>query len=197
MRRLKNRYFAQRHGRSEANEGGVVANSIESAIKSFGLIEQGRHQIRTALCEHHIFGNIASNGNRPPVIVSSDFLRTLDAAHIASSILRQHVIRITPLLRERHCGDLEGGTELEYIEEIIPLDEQDPTHKTYNVESLREVQNRALQAISVCESLFDGEIILMETHREVIHMLLCYFKRIDLREHNQFLNIQNGEIVSF
>jgi len=65
-----NRYWALRHGRSLANESGVIVSKIENGVlKKYGLSETGREQ--AAVAAQKIIESCKSI-----IIFSSDFSRT-------------------------------------------------------------------------------------------------------------------------
>ncbi|OZJ03612.1 hypothetical protein BZG36_03701 [Bifiguratus adelaidae] len=131
---LKNRYILQRHGRSEANEAGLICSHPLNGIPAeggpkgngYGLTESGRKQVfETATrMSDHLFPS--SLGTLTPAtdiyIYTSPFLRTVQTAQIIHSVLSStasvgnHLPEPIPTisLRERAFGTLELGPDSAY-----------------------------------------------------------------------------------
>ena len=96
VRRLKKRYFVLRHGRSQANVEETIVSSPKIGIPGYGLVEEGRQEVRTSilralqqgLIDHHV------------IIHSSDFLRVHQSAETAQEVADIIAgIRLNPKLR--------------------------------------------------------------------------------------------------
>ena len=97
---MRNTYYVLRHGRSLANDEELIVSHPENGVPHYGLSEEGRRQIATAIAEamqNHVL-------DQTTLIVSSDFARTRESAEIAANLLGTHDIIMTPKLRERFFG---------------------------------------------------------------------------------------------
>ncbi|MCX7679489.1 MAG: histidine phosphatase family protein [Spirochaetes bacterium] len=186
MIRLKNTYFIMRHGESEANEKRIIISSPLTGISRYGLTPKGRFQVlqKTKEIQHHI--DIT-------YIICSDFLRTLETAQLVAAQLAASEVRTNPLLRERFFGSLEGGDDSMY-EIVWEMDEEDPDHHEYGVESCREVAKRAIDFILECEREYHNETILVVSHGDVLNIMCCAVNGIPVRFHRTIKQVEKAEI---
>lgn len=101
-RSLTNRYFALRHGQSQANAAGlIVSSSARDRAGDYGLTALGREQALAS----------AAACGLPPgtLIVTSGFTRARQTAEIARARLGAEPVSVSLALRERYFGDLDGG----------------------------------------------------------------------------------------
>ena len=83
MRRLRCTYFALRHGRSEANELGIIASLPEVAVARYGLSEQGRREAEEKLRPERVPALGLSPGASAGVLcLSSDLKRARETAEV-------------------------------------------------------------------------------------------------------------------
>ena len=80
---LTKRWFVLRHGRSEANEAGIVASRLPNAETRYGLTPAGRKEVAGSV--QAAAGSV--QGALPLLIIASPFLRTRQTADIAGDIL--------------------------------------------------------------------------------------------------------------
>jgi broad specificity phosphatase PhoE len=167
------RYFALRHGQSQANVEKLIASHPEVACKSYGLSPLGIQQARKAgrdVVEHftHHFSSSSSSssGTRGRVVIlASDLLRAQQTAEIvrdaivahnnarlksddASSIplYRDDVIGETRL-RERGFGNWDLTSDDNY-QHVWDDDAVDSSHTANNVESVDSVMRRVTSAVA-------------------------------------------------
>src|SRR5262245_11515089 len=106
--KLNNRYILQRHGRSLANEQGIIISDPQVGTVAFGLVAEGRTEARRSagwLKSRRFF-------NRDKAIIfSSDFKRARETAEESRGVLGSEIdIVATPALRERNFGGLEQAS---------------------------------------------------------------------------------------
>lgn len=185
-----------RHGRSEANERGLIASTLENAGEAFGLTPEGRTQVRASIeqARPHV--------SEPISILSSPLLRARETADIAAELLGATEARsglpgadvlVDSRLIERGFGDLELQPDARY-EAVWEVDRRDPTHRTWNVESVADVWSRLR---SLTDELRDegaaGTIILV-THGDVASTLICGSSGAPLTRHREIGGLGTGEI---
>ena len=143
--RLRNRYFALRHGSSEANARGIIVSDPRTGEEAFGLTAAGRAEVRDAIAGWH---------EGVALIVSSPFRRARESAAIARTVLGSEApLVIDARLRERHFGALEGQSAARY-EEIWNADAADPCHCRHGAEAAAAVRSPcarvAIRASPLC-----------------------------------------------
>ncbi len=183
---LRNTYYLMRHGESEANEKRIIISDPLVGVSRYGLTEKGRDEVRRSA--QKINQQIPLN-----CVFSSDFYRALETARIVAAECHIQEIHTSELLRERFFGSLEGGDDSAY-KIIWELDEIDPDHHEYGVESCREVGKRAVGCILGCEQSYAGSTILVVAHGDVLQILYCALHGIPVRLHRTVPNIEKAEI---
>jgi broad specificity phosphatase PhoE len=185
MEDMRNRYFALRHGESEANQQGIIISDPERGIHQYGLTPRGRDQVRLGLeTALHQF-------EQPPVIVASDFLRTKESAEVAKTILGSSRLNTSPLLRERFFGPLEGTSNSRYQE----VWDRDKHHQVCpGVETPQEVWSRLEVFLSQMEWVFHGKDILLVSHGDTLQILIHTLGGGNPWHHRQLAPIKTGEV---
>ena len=196
--RLRNSYYALRHGRSLANVGGIISSDPEIATVTHGLSEEGWDQARAAgdrIALEFISASSSSSsssaGDGAPLkgvaIYSSDFTRARETASCVADALRQ---RSTPLyraesdidgngviletrLRERSFGDLSGGPDSRYGE-VWDLDATDADHEEMGVESVNSVLERTSGLILDIEREMGGGSTMSSTSQPWMCVLVAH-----------------------
>jgi len=182
---MHNRYFALRHGESEANQAGIILSDPDRGIAHFGLTQRGKDQVRLSLEPYF------DRFSEPPVIVSSDFLRTQETAHLAKSILGSSRLNFSPLLRERKFGPLEGTSHDRYQE----VWKKDQVKEPYpGVESPEEVWHRLEIFLSQMEWVFQNKDILLVSHGDVLQILIHTLATGDPWDHRSLEPLKTAEI---
>ena len=154
---LKNRYFAMRHGQSEANIAGIIVSDPNVGCGKYGLTKLGQQQVIDSA------SNIKEL-NQDTFIISSDFLRAQNTAEITQKILNTtHPIQYSTVLRERFFGTLNDQNDTQY-KKVWDLDNQNPDHKEFGVESANQVVSRVATLIMQLEEQGFNNA-LMRTYR--------------------------------
>ena len=187
MQTLSNRYFVMRHGQSEANVAGIIVSSPTVGCDAYGLTETGKQQ-----AAHSINTSLQLKDNIH--IYSSDFLRAKETAEIVHKALNgKHPIHYTPQLRERFFGDLNGLGDNNY-QKVWTLDQTDPNHHQYGVESANQVVTRTRGLIGELESQLKNETILLVAHGDVLQLLQTWFQGVCASQHRQLPHLDTAEI---
>ena len=187
IERLKNRYFAMRHGHSMANQQGIIVSHPENGCDNYGLSRQGREQVRASL---QLNNQLDAN----TLVVTSDFKRARESAGIAFKLLTCSVsICEEPRLRERQFGELELAAEDSYAE-VWQQDEVDPDSRTRGVESANQVMARVTAVIADYENQYSAKTILLVSHGDALQILQTAFARLDASTHRQLDHLHTAEI---
>ena len=191
----KNRYILMRHGRSLANEQGVVVSSIENGGKAFGLIEEGRNQVDDSI-RNAITANLFDKNVK---ILCSSFLRTKETAEVAISVMKEiwGEIKIDITYRdeiwERGFGKFEMSSAENYGL-IHKIENEDKEVEKYGIETAESVMNRVGELILELESKFEGETFLIVSHGDTLLILECWFRKWGANKYKELPYIQNAEI---
>tara|TARA_R110000822_G_scaffold159476_17_gene299351 strand:+ start:1231 stop:1914 length:684 start_codon:yes stop_codon:yes gene_type:complete len=187
MQTLSNRYFVMRHGQSEANVAGIIVSNPAVGCASYGLTETGKQQAAKSISQSLQLEDTIR-------IYSSDFLRAKETAEIVHKLLHgKHPLHFTPQLRERFFGDLNGLGDNNY-QKVWTLDQTDPNHHQYGVESANQVVTRTKGLIDELESQFENETILLVAHGDVLQLLQTWFQGVCASQHRQLPHLDTAEI---
>lgn len=187
--RYKNHYFALRHGKSKANELGIVLSHPDDGIPNYGLVEEGRKQVRLAVeaaRKNQILGN-------DTIIVTSDFRRTRETAEIASSALGALTVILEPRLRERFFGAWDKQQNSAY-QKVWDDDVAQPGHTNHQVESTEEVLRRTAGLIQELEDRYRERTILLVSHGDALQILQTTFAGVPSHLHRSLPHLETAEI---
>jgi broad specificity phosphatase PhoE len=184
--KLKNRYFAMRHGQSLANEEGIiVSDPANGVLNEYGLSDAGRQQAETSTRN--------STLDDTTLLFSSDFSRARQTAEIVQKILDLDHITLTAALRERYFGDWEKTSDANY-EKIWKVDQQFADRHENNVEPLNHVLARTLELIAVIEREYQNRDILLVSHGDTLQILQAGLLGHSLTVHRDLLHLETAEI---
>ena len=190
---LKNRYFAMRHGQSEANVAGIIVSDPQIGCNQFGLTALGQQQVIKSASN-------TSKLNQDTLIISSDFLRAKNTAETTQKILNTlQPIQYSIALRERFFGELNGKNDSQY-QMVWDIDQQNPDHQKFNVESANQVVSRVSALIMQLEQqYFDlhknvGQKILLVAHGDVLQLLQTWFQNVPASQHRSLPHLETAEI---
>ncbi|CAK9074513.1 Phosphoglycerate mutase (PGAM) (BPG-dependent PGAM) (MPGM) (Phosphoglyceromutase) [Durusdinium trenchii] len=142
---LRHRFFALRHGESEANVAKIIISDPKVGTKAFGLTAAGR---KGATRAGQMFKKTAA---KRVVMVSSDFSRAKQTAQLFAQALRKAgricPLRIAKELRERRFGSLEADSDARYPE-VWAQDRHDPAARPFGVEAAQAVQRRTSRLVA-------------------------------------------------
>lgn len=189
---LRNQYIGWRHGRSKANERGIIASGTE-ALTDWGLADIGWVQAKNS-----VSAAIDADWFPPdPVVLTSPLLRARETSGVGvETIGLRHAARVDNRLRERGFGNLNLHSDSKY-----PLvwteDAKNPGHNAYNVESVIEVLDRMMAVVESCERAYVGRTVLLVSHGDPLQMLNTVFTGLPAAQHRSGHPIQTAELIRF
>lgn len=181
---FRNSYLLMRHGESDANVSGVIVSDPKIGCERFGLTDRGAKQIIASVK--------GFTGEAITQIVCSDFLRTLQTAQLVANTLNLPQPEQEVGLRERFFGKWEGMSA-EHYENIWQRDEMDK-HSDDGVERPQEVAQRGLMVLERLEQQYQGEVILLVSHGDMLQILSTSIAGISPHKHRSLPHHQTGEI---
>lgn len=182
---VKKCYYLMRHGRSKANDAGLIISDPETGCKDWGLSPEGREQITVALKSCALPEDLC--------IIASDFTRTRETAELAAELLDLAPPRLDVRLRERFFGAFEGKSNRHY-QDVWDKDCLDDTHREWNVESARSVMDRTSALIKELEEEKEHSSYLLVSHGDALQILLCWFQSVPPEKHRELKHLETGEI---
>jgi len=175
-----------RHGRSKANEAGIILSDPLSGRKEkWGLSETGKQQIRDQISSY-----------KPPFslqIISSDFSRAYETALLTAELLNLPAPLTDIRLRERFFGELEQQSDSLYPK-VWAEDQKDETHQCFSVESAWSVQQRTSSLVKELEEKYTQRNFLLVSHGDALQILLTWFKGIKASRHRSLPHLNTAEI---
>lgn len=190
---LKHRYFAMRHGQSEANVAGIIVSDPKIGCKQYGLTALGQQQVVESASNTKIL-------NQNTLIISSDFLRAQHTAEITQKLLDTiQPIQYSTALRERFFGELNGQNDAQY-KMVWDIDQQNPDHQEFDVESTNQVVSRVSELIMQLEQQSFNvkpnvrQKILLVAHGDVLQLLQTWFQDVPASQHRSLTHLETAEI---
>ena len=210
---LKNTYILLRHGRSEANEAGLIASDPSIACDKYGLSEDiGRAQAHRAgrdAVEWILQQRRDGKEYDGILILSSDLLRAKETATILFSEIiiqvqkAQQEFQLPPVytnsvvierrLRERYFGDWDMTSDSNY-EKVWKDDAVDPSHTFQNVESVNSVVQRTTECIQEWETLVSNHVIFCVAHGDVLQILQTAFLGQPASSHRSIEHLETATL---
>jgi probable phosphoglycerate mutase len=182
------RFFLLRHGRSVANELGLIASHALPAGDAYGLTREGRRQVERSVQAAIADGSLVA----PTVVVASPLLRARESAAVAASLVGV-VPAIDPRLTERGFGDLDLGPDDAYTQ-VWEADRADPAHTRWGVESVHHVLRRAAAVVAeLADDPAHGSVLLC-THGDVASTLLCAARGAPMGHHRDDGAVDTGAL---
>jgi len=185
INKLRNKYFAVRHGESEANVAHIISSNPEIGIQSHGLSSNGRVQVaeNTKL----FIENNPSNSSY--IIISSDFRRARETANILALNLNNNklIIQLDKRLRERFFGIYDNTSDENY--NIIWKNDEENLIEDLNnqVESVENVRQRTTDLIKELEEKYENQIIFLVSHGDALQILQTAFERMSNANQQRYL----------
>ncbi len=161
-----NQFYLMRHGHSQANDQGIICSNLSKGRLSYGLTTIGRKQVRTTAEDMWIGGH----WHQDCVIVASPFLRAIQTAEIVAEVLGIDEIEQDERLRERFFGALDGGPDDQY-QQVWDMDEGNPKHTQWQVESVTQVAKRGQELIEELDESHQGRILILVAHGDICSIL--------------------------
>lgn len=186
--KLTKQWFVLRHGKSEANEAGIVASQLVTAEAAYGLTESGRVEVENSVR----VANDELLESSTLRILMSPFLRTLQTAEIARNLLGVQA-EVDHRLIERDFGDYELLSD-EHYQEVWDVDPIHPENVPGRAESVYNVAARTCDLVLEVEEDPTIATCLLVTHCDVAMILSCAFQNLDPRHHRTLAPIKTGEV---
>ena len=184
---LDNRFFAMRHGHSQANQQGIIVSHPDNGRNNYGLSELGRGQVEASLRE-----DVQLDADT--VIVTSDFKRARETAGIVYEKLACSVpVCEEPRLRERNFGEFELAADNCY-DTVWQQDEVSPDSRVRGVESVNQVMARVTAVVADYEKQYSATTLLFVSHGDALQVLQTAFARLDASTHRQLDHLYTAEI---
>lgn len=184
--KFQNHYYVMRHGESKANEEGIIVSDPATGVKSYGLTEYGREVSQAGILKTMLPAILSR-------IYTSDFLRARETGEIVAQTCGLPQMEVSPLLRERFFGNLEGKGDSSY-EEVWKRDRKDADNTWEGVESPRQVEARLKDFLEETEERHYGETILLVAHGDVLQILLAMTTGTAVHLHREIPHLDKAEI---
>jgi probable phosphoglycerate mutase len=189
IRHLRNTYYALRHGRSMANDEGVIISDPDQGVPEYGLSDEGQRQVASSVTEAMHSGELDAT----TLIVTSDFARARQSAEIASVVLGARDVIVTPRLRERFFGKWEKKHHSSY-RSVWERDAQYGANRHDGVGSTSEVLARTTSLVGDLERDYIGRTILLVSHGDPLQILQTAFEGLDSGSHRLLPPLETGQI---
>ncbi|MBN2625993.1 MAG: histidine phosphatase family protein [Spirochaetales bacterium] len=182
---MNNRYYALRHGQSEANEAGRIVSHPDEGTAKWGLTPLGRRQIEEGMKK--------SDLKETTLIITSDFLRARETAALAAEILGCPLPREDVRLRERYFGKYDGRDDSHY-HRVWEHDEGNGNNREGNVESPEDVRARIALLVAELEENYLDRDILLVSHGDALQIGQTLFQGKESHEHRSLAHLETGEV---
>lgn len=184
---LRNRFFAMRHGESEANRLGLIISSPEVGTTGYGLSDHGRIQVLDSVATD-------TQLDADTLIYSSDFKRAMETAQIVHHQLDCHYsIETRSALRERFFGDFEASGQKNY-EQVWQADEINASHTQHHVEAAKAVMARITNLVRELDQSHNDCKILLVAHGDILQILQTAFLKQPAERHRSQQHLNTAEI---
>ncbi|MFT5664472.1 MAG: broad specificity phosphatase PhoE, partial [Gammaproteobacteria bacterium] len=186
LNNLKNHYYVMRHGQSLANVDGLIVSQPENGLKSYGLSETGRQQIKAGIANSSLGASTR--------IIASDFKRTHETAILVHHLLAcDHNFELDSRLRERNFGEFELGPDDVYSE-VWAHDQLDSATEWRGVETVSSVLKRSTAVIFDLEKHFMNEQCLLVAHGDILQILQTAFSELASFRHRELAHLDTAEL---
>ncbi|MDC7219201.1 MAG: phosphoglycerate mutase family protein [Spirochaetales bacterium] len=182
---MNNRYYGLRHGRSRANEAGIIVSDPSVGTVRWGLSDFGRNQVKEGVEKSSLDENT--------IIVSSDFLRTWETALLTAEVLGCEPPRKDIRLRERFFGNYEEKDNTHY-KLVWAEDIKNGGNTLEGVESPEAVKNRFGSLIEELEQDYQDKDIILVSHGDALQIGQTWFEGKEARIHRSLDHLDTGEV---
>ncbi|CAI5946363.1 unnamed protein product [Closterium sp. NIES-64] len=183
---LRNRYVLLRHGRSLANERGLIVSSLENGVAAeFGLAAEGRQQAQRAGRQLSELLEQRGVAGRDVVVLASPFSRTQQTAALAAKELGIHVLgtrfQTAEELRERYFGRHLELNSHDLYPAVWVDDRKDAAFRPGgDGESVVAVAQRTARLIRHIEEDLDGKVVVLVSHGDTLQIINSLLYSCDL-----------------
>ena len=174
-----------RHGRSMANEAGIILSNPAEGIHGWGLVEGAEEEIRVSV----------ERSDLPvdTLIYSSPFKRATETAWYTAGIIACPEPNIDEALMERYFGSFDKSGE-HYYRDIWSEDAENSRNNLHGVESPTDVLNRLMKFLFEKESDFSDRTILLVSHGDPLNILFTHFSGLPVNKHRDIEPIGTAEL---
>lgn len=174
--------YAVRHGQSTWNATGLLQGQAPGPE----LTPLGYEQAFTAA--------VALAGTRIDAIHSSDLHRAVQTAEVLGEQLGAPV-HVTPALRERGYGSLEGQPSGRAVQLAGDIDWLDPAVRPGGGESLRDVHSRVGGWVTRCVERDPDAALVLVSHGDTIRILIACVAGLGPHE-IPWADVANGSVTT-
>lgn len=132
-------------------------------------------------------------GGQSVVVLSSDFLRSVQTAQRLSGAIRLPRMGITVALRERNFGQLEYQADHNYYS-VWERDRKNAVHRWMGVESVTTVLQRTVGLIWQCEKRYSNCFIVLVSHGDALQILETSFRSLRPEMHRSLPHLANAQL---
>mmetsp|Transcript_10184 Transcript_10184/g.30727 ORF Transcript_10184/g.30727 Transcript_10184/m.30727 type:complete len:230 (-) Transcript_10184:32-721(-) len=196
MPNLKNNYWLVRHGRSLANEAGIIIAKKENGVKpEYGLADLGKKQALEAgaLLKERLASS--PSGLSKLVVYSSPFSRTIQTAQgvLEGAGIPETPIQMKDELMERGFGTvLETKSALDGYNKTWEQDAKDTAYKAGSLEgsddgeSVDDVSARVRSMFKGFEEAHEDMNILLVSHGDTLSIMQATMEEGDRKQHTRY-----------
>ncbi|CAI7891259.1 unnamed protein product [Closterium sp. NIES-53] len=183
---LRNRYVLLRHGRSLANERGLIVSSLVNGVAAeYGLAAEGRQQAQRAGRQLKELLEQRGVAGRDVVVFASPFSRTQQTAALAAAELGIDVLgtrfQTAEELRERYFGHHLELNSHDLYPAVWVDDRKDATFRPGgDGESVLAVAQRTARLIQHIEEAVDGKVVVLVSHGDTLQIINSLLYSCDL-----------------
>ena len=216
---LKRRYFALRHGESEANVAHKIISDPSVGIDQYGLTEHGKDMVVKSAAKFKAILKDRGINLSEVAVLASDFKRAAETALIfcqelgidegygygkvfsnSADLWRREKTPIKvwkdvhELLRERRFGRLEAGPDSRY-NDVWKVDVTNPKATPFDSESCDSVRKRTVKAVQMLEELPKSlKLVVLVSHGDALQILQTAFEGISAGEHRSLRPLDRAEL---
>jgi len=190
MAELRNSYFALRHGRSVANDRGIIVSDASNGVDGYGLSDGGRQAALDAWADDSHRSTMVPETT---VVYTSDFLRARETADLFCEKFRLSAPIVEVRLRERNFGTFEL-TSTDNYPQVWAQDAESPIHTEFGVESVASVQARLLTLVSDLETRHARRSVILCAHGDTLQILQATLAGLPAHHHRRLPPLCNAEL---
>jgi len=183
--RLTNSYLLLRHGRSLANQAGIIISNSDDGIGGWGLAEGACIEVVKSLEGRHL-----PSGT---IFYTSPFKRALETARCAAESIGSDTIIEAAELGERYFGKFDKSEDRNYLN-VWQLDAGNPENTSDGVESSRSVFRRMYELILDIDQQYVGKTIILVSHGDPLDILLTAVAGMEVSRHRDIESMKTAEL---
>lgn len=180
---LHNTYVLGRHGRSVANNQGIISSGPR-AFHHHGLSAVG---VDEALAS----SSSQADRLRDAIIVASPLSRASATAAIHAEVVGARALSHDIRLRERYFGELDGKSARLYPNVWA---EDVEGRSSFGVEAPERVRDRVVSLIGDLEREHRGATIVLVSHGDTAQITETWFRGIEATRHRELTPMQTAEL---